>query len=134
MEDIARAVGIRKASLYAHFEGKERIFLAIFEDILEEYARTIDLLTAPSEEDALERLERVFLSFIDYCHDNRRMYFWGPVFLLPARISEGSHPAEDAGNPGCVSGEDQTFAGGGHGARGGPGISRLKAPRWPTTI
>jgi len=83
MEDIARAVGIRKASLYAHFEGKERIFLAIFDDILEEYARTIDLLTAPSEEGALEQLERIFLQFIDYCHDNRKMYFWDRYFYYP---------------------------------------------------
>lgn len=83
MEDIARAVGIRKASLYAHFEGKERIFLNVFDDIVEEYARTIEKLTAPSEEDALARLERIFLEFIGYCHGNRKMYFWDRYFYYP---------------------------------------------------
>lgn len=83
LEDIARAVGIRKASLYAHFEGKTSIFLAVFDDILEEYARTTDALTAPSEEDALSALERIFLSFIDYCHGNRKMYFWDRYFYYP---------------------------------------------------
>jgi len=83
MEDIARAVGIRKASLYAHFEGKERIFLAVFDDVLEEYARFVDALTAPSEEHALLALERIFLAFIDYCNVSRKMYFWDRYFYYP---------------------------------------------------
>jgi AcrR family transcriptional regulator len=89
MDDIARAVGIRKASLYAHFEGKERIFLAVFDDILEEYARTVEALTAPTEEGALEALERIFLSFIEYCHGNRKMYFWDRYFYYPPVCVEG---------------------------------------------
>lgn len=83
MDDIAKAVGIRKASLYAHFEGKERIFSAIFEDILAEYTHTIGELTAFSEEDAAARLERIFLSFIAYCHNNPKMYFWDRYFYYP---------------------------------------------------
>lgn len=83
LEDIARAVGIRKASLYAHYDGKSSIFLAVFDDILEEYARTVDALTAPSEEGALTALERIFLSFIEYCHGNRKMYFWDRYFYYP---------------------------------------------------
>ncbi len=83
MDDIAKAVGIRKASLYAHFDGKERIFSAIFDGILEEYARVIDELTACSEEDAAARLEHIFLSFIGYCKDNLKMYFWDRYFYYP---------------------------------------------------
>jgi AcrR family transcriptional regulator len=83
LEDIARAVGIRKASIYAHYDGKTSIFLAVFDDILEEYARTVDALTAPSEEGALNALERIFLSFIDYCHGNRKMFFWDRYFYYP---------------------------------------------------
>ncbi len=83
MDDIAKAVGIRKASLYAHFDGKERIFSAIFDDILEEYTRVIDELTACSEEDAVARLEYIFLFFIDYCKDNLKMYFWDRYFYYP---------------------------------------------------
>lgn len=83
MDDIAKAVGIRKASLYAHFDGKEHIFSAIFDDILEEYTRVIDELTACSEEDAVARLEYIFLFFIDYCKDNLKMYFWDRYFYYP---------------------------------------------------
>ena len=39
MSDIATATGIRKASLYAHFNRKQDIFQAIFEDILAEYVK-----------------------------------------------------------------------------------------------
>ena len=90
LEDIARAVGIRKASLYAHFDGKTSIFLNVFEDILEEYSRTVDALTAPSEEGALSALERIFLTFIDYCHDNRKMYFWDRYFYYPPECVKDS--------------------------------------------
>jgi AcrR family transcriptional regulator len=83
MDDIAKAVGIRKASLYAHFDGKEHIFSAIFDEILVEYTRVIDELTACSEEDAAARLEHIFLSFIGYCKDNLKMYFWDRYFYYP---------------------------------------------------
>ena len=83
MDDIARAVGIRKASLYAHFDGKERIFSAIFDDILAEYERFIHGLTRLSDETAPEALESIFLSFIDYCYDNPKMYFWDRYFYYP---------------------------------------------------
>ena len=83
MDDIARAVGIRKASLYAHFDGKESIFSAIFDDILAEYERFIHMLTRLSDETAPAGLERIFLSFIDYCYDNPKMYFWDRYFYYP---------------------------------------------------
>jgi len=84
MSDIAAATGIRKASLYAHFEGKESIFAAIFEDILAEYVRVIEEITAVREaENAAEQLERIFLGFIFYCFENPKMYFWDRYFYFP---------------------------------------------------
>ena len=83
MDDIARAVGIRKASLYAHFDGKESIFSAIFDDILAEYERYIHGLTRLSDETAPAGLERIFLTFIGYCHGNPKMYFWDRYFYYP---------------------------------------------------
>ncbi len=88
MDDIAKAVGIRKASLYAHFEGKERIFLEIYHGILEEYARAIDALTAPSAEGAIDALERIFLNYLVYCHESRRMYFWDRYFYHPPEFAK----------------------------------------------
>ena len=39
ISQIAEAVGIRKASLYSHFESKQAILDALVEDILEQYER-----------------------------------------------------------------------------------------------
>lgn len=90
MQDIAEATGIRKASLYAHFKGKESIFLAVFEDILAEYVRFIEKLTATREgEGAMERLERMFKEFILYCHGNPKMYFWDRYFYFPPAFIAG---------------------------------------------
>lgn len=36
LSDIAQAAGMRKASLYAHFAGKDELFLDAFEDALED--------------------------------------------------------------------------------------------------
>jgi AcrR family transcriptional regulator len=90
MQDIAEAAGIRKASLYAHFKGKESIFLAVFEDILAEYVRFIEEVTAMREgEGALKRLERMFTEFILYCHGNPKMYFWDRYFYFPPAFIAG---------------------------------------------
>lgn len=84
MDDIARAVGIRKASLYSHFDGKESIFAAIFEDILDEYAHTIDRLTTTQDgENAAQRLKSLFFEFVLYCRNNLKMYFWDRYFYYP---------------------------------------------------
>ena len=40
MSDLAAATGIKKASLYAHYSGKEEIFSAVFTGVVEEYRET----------------------------------------------------------------------------------------------
>ena len=84
MSDIAAATGIRKASLYAHFNRKQDIFLAIFEDILAEYVDSIRALVENRVgESAPAQLERMFSDFILYCHENMKMYFWDRYFYFP---------------------------------------------------
>ena len=90
MSDLAAATGIKKASLYAHYSGKEEIFSAVFTGVVEEYRETISLLTLRrDEESALTRLERMFRAFLRYCHNNPRMYFWDRYFYFsPEFIKE----------------------------------------------
>ena len=90
MSDLAAATGIKKASLYAHYSGKEEIFSAVFTGVVEEYRETIALLTLRrDEESALIRLERMFRAFLRYCHNNPRMYFWDRYFYFaPEFIKE----------------------------------------------
>jgi AcrR family transcriptional regulator len=84
MGDIAEAVGIRKASLYAHYSGKESIFHAVFDRILEEYAAFINGLTDRSgKQSAAEILDTVFKTFIRYCKNNDAMYFWDRYYYYP---------------------------------------------------
>jgi AcrR family transcriptional regulator len=84
MSDIAQATGIKKASLYAHYSGKEEIFSAVFTGVVAEYRETIALLTQKrTDESALTRLERMFRAFLRYCHNNARMYFWDRYFYFP---------------------------------------------------
>ena len=84
MSDLAAATGIKKASLYAHYSGKEEIFSAVFTGVVEEYRETIQSLTLKrTDESALTRLERMFRAFLRYCHNNERMYFWDRYFYFP---------------------------------------------------
>lgn len=84
MDDIAAAVGIRKASLYAHFSGKEAIFAAIFADILTEYEAMTGTLAAPvAGQTAPQHLKHIFGTFIRYCWQSPRMYFWDRYFYYP---------------------------------------------------
>ena len=90
MSDLAAATGIKKASLYAHYSGKEEIFSAVFTGVVEEYRETIQSITLKREdESALTRLERMFRAFLRYCHNNPRMYFWDRYFYFsPEFIQE----------------------------------------------
>ena len=84
MSDIAAATGIKKASLYAHYTGKEAIFSAVFSDVLQDYRQMISSLTRKrADESALTRLERMFRAFLRYCHQNTKVYFWDRYFYYP---------------------------------------------------
>lgn len=84
MSDIAAATGIKKASLYAHFTGKEDIFSAVFSEVLLDYRQAISSLTKKrTDESALTRLERMFRAFLRYCHQNTKVYFWDRYFYFP---------------------------------------------------
>ncbi len=101
MSDLAAATGIKKASLYAHYSGKEEIFSAVFTGVVEEYRETIQSLTLKREdESALTRLERMFRAFLRYCHNNPRMYFWDRYFyfspeFMQARMERETKETQD---------------------------------------
>lgn len=84
MDDIAKAVGIKKASLYSHFSGKESIFTAVFNYILEDYCSFLDNLTACSEETNYpEKLASIFSGYVKNCKDNSKMVFWDRYYYYP---------------------------------------------------
>ena len=84
MDDIAKAVGIKKASLYSHYSGKESIFTAVFNNILEDYSMFIIELTACDEKtNYLEKLTSIFSGYVKNCKDNNKMVFWDRYYYYP---------------------------------------------------
>jgi AcrR family transcriptional regulator len=84
MEDIAKAVGIKKASLYSHYSGKESIFTAVFNNVLEDYSSFIDNLTACKEKiNCPEKLTSIFTGYVKNCKDNSKMVFWDRYYYYP---------------------------------------------------
>lgn len=84
MGAIADAVGIRKATLYSHVSGKEELFTALFEQILEEHAAFVARLTAPNQKLSLrDHLLTILRSYVDYNHHSLKMAFWDQCFYSP---------------------------------------------------
>jgi len=84
MDDIAKSVGIKKASLYSHYSGKESIFTAVFNSILEDYTSFISDLTACNEEtNCSEKLTSIFSGYVKNCKNNSKMVFWDRYYYYP---------------------------------------------------
>lgn len=84
MDDISKAVEIKKASLYFHFTGKESIFQAVFNDILEEYTIFLDSLTQYDDQmDSIKKLTYLFTRYVKNCKDNLKMVFWDRYYYYP---------------------------------------------------
>lgn len=84
MDDIAKAVGIRKATLYSHMPGKESIFITIFDQIVEGYMVFLEKLTAIDEsQPAGRKLYKVFYKYVHYNRSNVGMKFWDRFYYFP---------------------------------------------------
>lgn len=84
MDDIAKSVGIKKASLYSHYSGKESIFTAVFNSILEDYTSFInDLTTCNEDTNCSEKLTNIFSSYVLNCKANTKMLFWDRYYYYP---------------------------------------------------
>ncbi len=65
-EEIVRAAGVTRGALYHHFEGKEGLLEAVYEQIEEEVTRKI-AKDALSGGDPMEALRAGARSFLDHC-------------------------------------------------------------------
>ncbi len=84
MEEIARRVGIRKASLYSHFSGKREIFETIFKNIIEEYRSFIENLCKNNDKLTIkQRLKKIFKEHVLYNKRDIRMSFWDRFYYFP---------------------------------------------------
>ena len=84
MEDIAGAVGIRKASLYSHHSGKEEIFTTIFDQIVEEYMAFLGELTRDDgSASASDKLRTIFREYAHFNRTDAGMKFWDRFYYFP---------------------------------------------------
>lgn len=87
MNDIAKEVGINKASMYSHFENKESMFRLIFENILNEHSNNlIELINSIDEKSSIKKLEVLFLKYINYCKGNASVDFWIRFYYFPPEV------------------------------------------------
>jgi AcrR family transcriptional regulator len=95
MNDIASAVGIKAASLYAHYRGKEELFKAVFESALETWADLVDgiFARASSVMDLQTRLESILGDFAVAMMDSVAYRFWARVYVFPPPLLDAEDRA-----------------------------------------
>lgn len=88
---IAKEVGIKTPSLYAHFESKEQLFFAVYEDVLEEHTRRLEALIESVRAEPLEtKLYRILAETCNnYLLDEEKAAFMKRSMLFPpAQLEE----------------------------------------------
>ena len=76
ISEITKAVGIKKASFYAHFASKEELLYKIIDTEIDAYFFEV-------KEDHRE-LKEVFFAILDYYHGSvEKLYFWKRLRLFP---------------------------------------------------
>ena len=91
MNDIAKLVGIKTPSLYAHFSGKKELFFSVYEDLANEYVDLMDRIMDTTERMDIEnRLFYIFEQYIIYYISNPEIQsFWNQIVLFtPPELKE----------------------------------------------
>ncbi|MBM7540116.1 TetR/AcrR family transcriptional regulator [Amphibacillus cookii] len=93
MEAIAKQVGIRKASLYSHFKGKEALFLSIVHDLVEDNKQSLQQLSKQVADQSIERQLHAYFRYLsEYpLEENKQFefqFFRHMLFFPPAALYE----------------------------------------------
>ncbi len=85
MSELARRVGVRKASLYAHYRGKKEIFRGVFTLVLQRYSAHLGRIESTLDRGVpmQGRLCEIFSSYASYFSDAEAMRFWYRVYMTP---------------------------------------------------
>ncbi|SDX25813.1 TetR/AcrR family transcriptional regulator [Paenibacillus sp. CF384] len=89
LSEIAKSVGIKTPSIYAHFDSKEQLFIELLEDaIREEREKLLLLLQGVEDHPPIERLYAVFLFYTDLDQITKGQSFLKRTMLVPPRHLE----------------------------------------------
>ncbi|UUZ90456.1 TetR/AcrR family transcriptional regulator [Paenibacillus sp. P25] len=85
LSEIAKEVGIRTPSIYAHFSSKDDLFMAVFEDVLAEHSMRLERLIERLKGRSVE--ERLYTVLHDTCQtyllSEEHMTFLKRTMLFP---------------------------------------------------
>lgn len=86
LSEIAKAVGIKTPSIYAHYKSKEQLFLQLMEEvIIAEHKQYLELLREMEEEPIKQQVHRLFSFFTDLAHMTTGQAFLKRTVLVPPR-------------------------------------------------
>ncbi|MBM7566571.1 TetR family transcriptional regulator [Paenibacillus sacheonensis] len=89
LSEIAKSVGIKTPSIYAHFESKEQLFLALLDDAVhEEHEKFTLLLQNMEDQPPIERFYAAFRFFTDLDGLTNGQSFLKRTMLMPPRNLE----------------------------------------------
>ena len=88
MDHIVSACGLSKGSLYWHFQGKEDVFLALFDHLAEEIFGRFDAAAETGDSDVLPLLQREFELFLERFGSERKLLLAWAEFLSHPRGRE----------------------------------------------
>ncbi len=84
MEDLATCVGVRKASLYAHFRKKEDIFDAVYNAVMtEQFAQQRIMMNPPEGLTQTEVLQRYVRGMVEFWRGNMGQRFFYRYYVSP---------------------------------------------------
>lgn len=86
MSEIAKAVGIKTPSIYAHYQSKEQLFQQLIEEVIaQEREQYIELLQAMKQDPIEQQVYRIFDFFTDLTHLTTGQAFLKRTILVPPR-------------------------------------------------
>jgi AcrR family transcriptional regulator len=88
MDDVVRASGLSKGSLYWHFENKEEVFLAVFDLLAEKIFGRFDAALEHGAGDLLQLLEHELAAFLEEFGAQRELLLAWAEFLSHPRGRE----------------------------------------------
>lgn len=86
LSEIAKAVGIKTPSIYAHYKSKEQLFVQLIQEVIaEERKQYMELLAEMEQEPVKQQVYRLFSFFTDLKHMSTGQAFLKRTILVPPR-------------------------------------------------
>lgn len=87
LSEIAKAVGIKTPSLYAHFSSKEALFLEVYQDSIQTELKELQQVALNEDLFGVEKLRKIFFVATDFSSNpDEKKFFQRAVFYPPKSL------------------------------------------------